>query len=141
MLLSSILSSFYSKFDAILAWLPRKDKDLKRNHSQRQQMIFAGFYQQRVFFYPQELYAQSYEEVGVMFASMPNFSDFYTEDGVNNQGIECLRFLNEVISDYDAVSNCCSFYHIIVQPSCNISVIYQRYCGPRKYYKWSTSHV
>lgn len=38
-----------------------------------------------------------------MFASMPNFSDFYTEEGVNNQGIECLRFLNEVISDYDEI--------------------------------------
>lgn len=34
---------------------------------------------------------------------MPNFSDFYTEDDVNNQGLECLRFLNEVISDYDAL--------------------------------------
>lgn len=51
-----------------------------------------------------ELYSQSYDEVGVLFASMPNFSDFYTEDDVNNQGLECLRFLNEVISDFDAVS-------------------------------------
>jgi len=34
---------------------------------------------------------------------MPNFSDFYTEESVNNQGLECLRFLNEVISDYDAL--------------------------------------
>lgn len=32
---------------------------------------------------------------------MPNFSDFYTEESVNNQGLECIRFLNEVISDYD----------------------------------------
>lgn len=52
-----------------------------------------------------ELYSQSYEEVGVLFASMPNFSDFYSEDTVNNQGLECLRFLNEVISDFDAVSH------------------------------------
>lgn len=51
-----------------------------------------------------DLYSQSYEEVGVLFASMPNFSDFYSEDTVNNQGLECLRFLNEVISDFDAVS-------------------------------------
>jgi class 3 adenylate cyclase len=50
-----------------------------------------------------ELYSQSYAEVGVLFASMPNFSDFYTEESVNNQGLECLRFLNEVISDYDAM--------------------------------------
>lgn len=52
-----------------------------------------------------ELYSQSYDEVGVLFASMPNFSDFYSEDTVNNQGLECLRFLNEVISDFDAVRN------------------------------------
>lgn len=51
-----------------------------------------------------DLYSQSYDEVGVLFASMPNFSDFYSEDTVNNQGLECLRFLNEVISDFDAVS-------------------------------------
>lgn len=52
-----------------------------------------------------ELYSQSYAEVGVLFASMPNFSDFYSEESVNNQGLECLRFLNEVISDFDAVSS------------------------------------
>ncbi|GAB6030224.1 adenylate cyclase [Chamberlinius hualienensis] len=51
----------------------------------------------------EELYSQSYSEVGVLFASMPNFSDFYTEESVNNQGLECLRFLNEVISDFDAL--------------------------------------
>lgn len=34
---------------------------------------------------------------------MPNFSDFYTEESVNKQGLECLRFLNEVISDYDSL--------------------------------------
>ena len=34
--------------------------------------------------------------------------DFYSEETVNNQGLECLRFLNEVISDFDAVS---SFIH------------------------------
>ncbi|GIY63904.1 adenylate cyclase type 3 [Caerostris darwini] len=51
----------------------------------------------------EELYSKSYEAVGVLFAAMPNFSDFYTEDSVNNQGLECLRFLNEVISDFDAL--------------------------------------
>lgn len=50
-----------------------------------------------------ELYSKSYEAVGVLFAAMPNFSDFYTEESVNNQGLECLRFLNEVISDFDAL--------------------------------------
>lgn len=51
----------------------------------------------------EELYSKSYDAVGVLFAAMPNFSDFYTEESVNNQGLECLRFLNEVISDYDAL--------------------------------------
>ncbi|XP_078460719.1 adenylate cyclase type 3-like [Lampetra planeri] len=50
-----------------------------------------------------ELYSQSYDEVGVMFASIANFSDFYTEEGINNGGIECLRFLNEIISDFDSL--------------------------------------
>ncbi|XP_047516260.1 adenylate cyclase type 3 isoform X1 [Pieris napi] len=48
-----------------------------------------------------DLYSQSYAEVGVLFASMPNFTEFYSEETVNNQGLECLRFLNEVISDFD----------------------------------------
>lgn len=51
----------------------------------------------------EELYSKSHESVGVLFAAMPNFSDFYTEESVNNQGLECLRFLNEVISDFDAL--------------------------------------
>ncbi|XP_075454747.1 adenylate cyclase type 3 isoform X1 [Ascaphus truei] len=51
----------------------------------------------------EELYSQSYDETGVMFASIPNFSDFYTEENINNGGIECLRFLNEIISDFDAL--------------------------------------
>ena len=38
-----------------------------------------------------------------MFASIPNFHDFYTELDVNNQGKECLRLLNEIISDFDQV--------------------------------------
>uniref|UniRef100_A0A8C3TXN9 adenylate cyclase n=1 Tax=Catharus ustulatus TaxID=91951 RepID=A0A8C3TXN9_CATUS len=51
----------------------------------------------------EELYSQSYEEIGVMFASLPNFADFYTEESINNGGIECLRFLNEIISDFDGL--------------------------------------
>ncbi|ETN62881.1 hypothetical protein AND_005410 [Anopheles darlingi] len=60
-----------------------------------------------------ELYSQSYSEVGVLFASMPNFSDFYSEETVNNQGLECLRFLNEVISDFDALLELPQFQDII----------------------------
>lgn len=61
----------------------------------------------------QDLYSHSYSEVGVLFASMPNFGDFYSEEQVNNQGLECLRFLNEVISDYDALLESPRFRDII----------------------------
>ncbi len=36
-----------------------------------------------------------------MFAAIPNFNDFYTEDTVNNNGLECIRVLNEILSDFD----------------------------------------
>ncbi|XP_075585663.1 adenylyl cyclase 78C isoform X1 [Dermatophagoides farinae] len=49
---------------------------------------------------PQEqLYAQSYACCGVLFASIPNFDNFYSED-INN-GVECIRLLNEIIFDFD----------------------------------------
>uniref|UniRef100_A0A670ZC47 adenylate cyclase n=1 Tax=Pseudonaja textilis TaxID=8673 RepID=A0A670ZC47_PSETE len=60
----------------------------------------------------EELYSQSYDEIGVMFASIPNFADFYTEESVNNGGIECLRFLNEIISDFDALLDDPQFRYI-----------------------------
>lgn len=53
--------------------------------------------------YPQELYSQSYDAVGVMFASIPGFADFYSQTEMNNQGVECLRLLNEIIADFDEV--------------------------------------
>lgn len=46
-----------------------------------------------------ELYSQYRNEVGVMFASIPNFTDFYSED--INKGVECIRLLNEIIADFD----------------------------------------
>lgn len=39
-----------------------------------------------------------------MFASIPNFNDFYIELDGNNMGVECLRLLNEIIADFDEVS-------------------------------------
>lgn len=50
-----------------------------------------------------ELYYQSCECVAVMFASISNFSEFYTELEANNEGVECLRLLNEIIADFDEV--------------------------------------
>lgn len=41
-----------------------------------------------------------------MFASIPNFNDFYIELDGNNMGVECLRLLNEIIADFDEVRPC-----------------------------------
>lgn len=38
-----------------------------------------------------------------MFASIPNYKEFYDETDINKQGLECLRLLNEIICDFDKV--------------------------------------
>lgn len=48
-----------------------------------------------------ELYHEQCDFVCVMFASIPNFSEFYVELEGNNEGVECLRLLNEIIADFD----------------------------------------
>ncbi|CAG7819624.1 unnamed protein product, partial [Allacma fusca] len=48
-----------------------------------------------------ELYHESYNCIAVMFASIPNYKEFYDENDVNKQGLECLRLLNEIICDFD----------------------------------------
>ncbi|XP_016411952.1 adenylate cyclase type 8-like isoform X3 [Sinocyclocheilus rhinocerous] len=49
----------------------------------------------------QELYSQSYDEVGVMFASIAGFNEYYEQKEINHEGVECLRLLNEIIADFD----------------------------------------
>uniref|UniRef100_A0A8C9VAV3 adenylate cyclase n=1 Tax=Scleropages formosus TaxID=113540 RepID=A0A8C9VAV3_SCLFO len=49
----------------------------------------------------EDLYSQSYEKVGVMFASIPGFTDYYEQKEINHQDVECLRLLNEIIADFD----------------------------------------
>jgi len=48
-----------------------------------------------------KLYSEKYENIAVMFASIPNYKEFYDESDVNKQGLECLRLLNEIICDFD----------------------------------------
>ena len=57
----------------------------------------------------QDLYYKSYDCVCVMFASVPDFKEFYTECDINKEGLECLRLLNEIIADFDEVrpTGCC----------------------------------
>ena len=38
-----------------------------------------------------------------MFASIPDFKEFYVQSDANNDGLECLRLLNEIIAEFDKV--------------------------------------
>ncbi|XP_051860460.1 adenylate cyclase type 6 isoform X2 [Drosophila albomicans] len=48
-----------------------------------------------------DLYHEQCDSVCILFASIPNFSEFYVELEGNNEGVECLRLLNEIIADFD----------------------------------------
>uniref|UniRef100_T1IQ46 adenylate cyclase n=1 Tax=Strigamia maritima TaxID=126957 RepID=T1IQ46_STRMM len=59
-----------------------------------------------------ELFNEEYEEVAVMFASISNFMDFYTENELNLNGKSCLKILNEIILDFDQLLAETQFLHI-----------------------------
>jgi hypothetical protein len=63
--------------------------------------VTAGSFHSDLF--SQELYHERYSCIAVMFASIPNYKEFYDENDVNKQGLECLRLLNEIICDFDKV--------------------------------------
>lgn len=74
--------------------------------SERKEKIWDHFYGRLIWTSPlnqQDLYYQSYNCVCVMFASVPDFKEFYTECDINKEGLECLRLLNEIIADFDEV--------------------------------------
>ncbi|XP_052001580.1 adenylate cyclase type 8 [Xyrauchen texanus] len=49
----------------------------------------------------EDLFSESYERVGVMFASIPDFTDYYEKKELIHQDVNCLRVLNEIIADFD----------------------------------------
>ncbi|KAI7804460.1 putative adenylate cyclase type 8 [Triplophysa rosa] len=48
-----------------------------------------------------DLFSESFERVGVMFASIPDFTDYYEKKEMIHQDVECLRLLNEIVGDFD----------------------------------------
>ncbi|XP_034019957.1 adenylate cyclase type 2-like [Thalassophryne amazonica] len=93
----------------------------------------------------QDLYSQSYECVCVMFASVPQFKEFYSESSENRDGLECLRFLNEIIADFDELLSKPKFSS--VEKIKTIGSTYMAAAGlthseeSRKKYEMSYSHV
>ncbi|KAK2145293.1 hypothetical protein LSH36_690g04060 [Paralvinella palmiformis] len=49
----------------------------------------------------EDLYHETYDNICVMFASVPNFWDFFRQSTISKHGIECLRLLNQIIGDFD----------------------------------------
>uniref|UniRef100_A0A914W0K9 adenylate cyclase n=1 Tax=Plectus sambesii TaxID=2011161 RepID=A0A914W0K9_9BILA len=50
-----------------------------------------------------DLYHEGRDCVCILFATITNFSEFYQELDANNEGVECLRLLNEIIADFDEI--------------------------------------
>jgi hypothetical protein len=48
-----------------------------------------------------EVYSESYNDIAVLFASIPNYSEFYSETDINDDGLKCLLLLNEILCDFD----------------------------------------
>ncbi|CAL8314598.1 unnamed protein product [Lota lota] len=60
----------------------------------------------------EELYSQSYEDVGVMFASIAGFNDYYEQKEIKHEGVDCLRLLNEIIADFDELLEESYFHYV-----------------------------
>uniref|UniRef100_A0A1I7X748 adenylate cyclase n=1 Tax=Heterorhabditis bacteriophora TaxID=37862 RepID=A0A1I7X748_HETBA len=48
-----------------------------------------------------DLYHEARDNACIVFVTITDFSRFYMELDANNEGVECLRLLNEIISDFD----------------------------------------
>ncbi|KAG0715444.1 Adenylate cyclase type 2 [Chionoecetes opilio] len=51
-----------------------------------------------------ELYHESFKNVSVIFASIPNYSKLNREHKYDKDGTKCLKVLNEIISDFDMLT-------------------------------------
>lgn len=52
-------------------------------------------------FIKDRLYHEEYTNISVMFASIPNFMDSYSENEITDDGVKCLQVLNEIIGRFD----------------------------------------
>uniref|UniRef100_A0A0K0F830 adenylate cyclase n=1 Tax=Strongyloides venezuelensis TaxID=75913 RepID=A0A0K0F830_STRVS len=52
-----------------------------------------------------ELYSEARDNACIIFATLTEFNKFYVELDGNNEGVECLRLLNEIIADFDEILN------------------------------------
>ncbi|KAM8831559.1 adenylate cyclase type 8-like isoform 2-T3 [Spinachia spinachia] len=60
----------------------------------------------------EELYSQSYNEVGVMFAYVAGFNEYFEQKEIKHQGVDCLRLLNEIIASFDELLEESYFHYV-----------------------------
>ncbi|XP_055362148.1 adenylate cyclase type 8 isoform X2 [Betta splendens] len=60
----------------------------------------------------EELYSQSYDEVGVMFASIAGFDEYFEQKEIKHEGVDCLRLLNEIIAGFDELLEESYFHYV-----------------------------
>ena len=85
-----------------------------------------------------KLYSESYESVAVMFASIPNYLDFYSEAEIHQGGVTCLKILNEIIAAFDKLLFEAQFNR--VEKIKVISSTYMAACGLQPGRKGSTDN-
>ncbi|XP_035706917.1 adenylate cyclase type 2 isoform X2 [Folsomia candida] len=72
-----------------------------------------------------EGYSRTYNNVSIMFASIPDFMDFYSENDLNKHGLVCLNVLNQIITEFDQAL----FNHVDVEKIKVIGSCYMCACG------------
>ena len=78
-----------------------KDKRKSQTHKEQAAWLLESIFPKHVAdaLRTSSHYSRNYENVGVIFASIVNFSDFYEENFEG--GKECIRVLNELVGDFD----------------------------------------
>ena len=78
-----------------------KDKQKSQSHKEQADWLLLSIFPKHVAINLKESnhYSRNYDNLGVIFASIVNFSDFYEENFEG--GKECIRVLNELVGDFD----------------------------------------
>lgn len=89
-----------------------KDKQNSQTHKEQVDLLLFSLFPKHVSdaLKVSDHYSRNYDEVGVMFASIVNFADFYEENFEG--GKECIRVLNELVGDFDELLDSIEFYEV-----------------------------
>ncbi|XP_031559880.1 adenylate cyclase type 9-like [Actinia tenebrosa] len=89
-----------------------KDKKKSQIHKQQVDWLLFSLFPKHVTeaLKVSDHYSRNYDEIGVMFASIVNFADFYEENFEG--GKECIRVLNELVGDFDELLDSIEFHEV-----------------------------